>query len=216
MFAEGSYGESVCRRSSSRSIGSPNGDLAGAAGDFDLVAVGILSVAGALELELAAHGVESLLVEDQLADAAFHAQPRLDPRRTPNVHLARATGEAYRDHPRRLRKRQVDVAEPPRQDEGGQLQSAEVRLDLVRPAAHLDLPGHRGVKRYLPPGPTSPFEEPAKAAGIAEDHGAVCYFDLRYGPLEACPVELIHPGGGTEGELGNPVSEHHPPALCRA
>src|SRR5215218_6309540 len=193
-----------------------NGDLACAAGDLDLVAVGNTVVAGALKPDLAAHGVEVLLVEGQLACAAFHAQVRLDPCRTASVHLARTSGHAYRDHPRRLRKRQVDVAESPRQDEGGQLQSAEVRLDLVRSAAHLNLPGHRGVKRYLSPGAVAPFEEPAEAAGIAEGHGTVCHFDLRYRPLEACPVEVVHPGSGPDSEPGSPVGEYHPPALCRA
>src|SRR5215218_8905670 len=104
-------------RSWPRFVGSLNGDLACAAGDLDLVAVGNTVVARALKPELAAHGVEVLLVEGQLACAAFHAQLRLGPCRTAYVHLARTSGHAYRDHPRWLRKRQVDVAEPPRQDE---------------------------------------------------------------------------------------------------
>jgi hypothetical protein len=45
------------------SDGSPDGDLARAAGELDLVAVGGLFVAVALELDFAAKGVEALLVE---------------------------------------------------------------------------------------------------------------------------------------------------------
>jgi hypothetical protein len=46
-----------------RLIGSLNGEPAGTTGDLALVAVGNAVVAGAREPELAAHGVEALLVE---------------------------------------------------------------------------------------------------------------------------------------------------------
>jgi hypothetical protein len=126
-----------------------DGDHAGIACNFDVIARGSRIKARALQPHVVAHTAEGLIVEDKLGDPALEFHSDGDACRAPNGNLRCSPADPYGDYARGRGEIQADHAKSSRDLQPGEIETAQFGNNLRCSALDHDPPWDGDAERDL-------------------------------------------------------------------